>query len=239
MAKVVFQNEEGQNLNRYLITPTDGSVPFTADLARAADITKQGTPYNKEVGDHFLQIEDGVPIQPLTCTKNGTIYALTGLTATEGVAPVMFTADAAYATGDTVTVDGTAYTLATRDGTSLMDGAWVAEAIVIGSADVDNLILYIEPSGIKKSSLVTATLTAAGWTGSAAPYSQTVPVAGVTATSANELLPGSGITAEQLKALQAANIQDGSQAAGSITVKAYGDKPTINLPVRIIVRGDL
>ena len=92
---------------------------------------------------------------------------------------------------------------------------------------------------VSSSSLVTATLTAAGWTGSAAPYSQTILIAGVTATSANELLPGSGITADQLKALQAANIQDGSQAAGSITVKAYGDKPTINLPVRIIVRGDL
>ena len=58
MAKIVFQDEVGQNLNRYLITPTDGSAPFTADLARAADITKQGTPIYKETLDRLVQDED-------------------------------------------------------------------------------------------------------------------------------------------------------------------------------------
>ncbi|WP_283608527.1 hypothetical protein [Faecalispora anaeroviscerum] len=58
MAKIIFQDEEGQNLNRYLITPTDGSAPFTADLTREAVITKQGTPYSKEVGDRLVQDED-------------------------------------------------------------------------------------------------------------------------------------------------------------------------------------
>jgi len=91
----------------------------------------------------------------------------------------------------------------------------------------------------QKSTIATATLTAAGWTGSTAPYSQTVSVTGATPTSVNEILPGVSITADQLTALQAANLQDGGQAAGSITVKAWGDKPTIDLPVRIIVRGDM
>ncbi|WP_411677899.1 hypothetical protein [Caproicibacter sp.] len=89
------------------------------------------------------------------------------------------------------------------------------------------------------SSITAATLSASGWAGSAAPYSQTISVSGVTATSANEILPGASVTADELEALQAANIQDGGQAAGSITLKAWGDKPTIDLPVRIIVRGDL
>ena len=89
------------------------------------------------------------------------------------------------------------------------------------------------------SILVPATLTASGWTGTDAPYSQTISVAAVTGTSANEILPAADITAEQLDALQAANIQDGGQAAGSLTLLAYGDKPGIDLPVRIIVRGDL
>jgi len=89
------------------------------------------------------------------------------------------------------------------------------------------------------STLVSTSLSASAWTGSDAPYSQTISVAGVTATSANELLPGASITADQLDALQSANIQDGGQAAGHITLLAYGDKPGIDLPVRVIVRGDL
>lgn len=90
-----------------------------------------------------------------------------------------------------------------------------------------------------KSTLVPATLSAANWTGDAAPYIQTISVSGVTATSANEVLPGASITADQLEVFQDANIQDGGQEAGKITLLAFGDKPTIDLPVRVIVRGDL
>jgi hypothetical protein len=90
-----------------------------------------------------------------------------------------------------------------------------------------------------KSHSAPVTLTAAGWTGAAAPYSQMVSVVGVTTTSVNEILPGASITADQLTALQAANLQDGGQAAGSITLLAYSDKPAIDLPIRVIVRGDM
>lgn len=89
-----------------------------------------------------------------------------------------------------------------------------------------------------QSTTVTATLSAASWTGDAAPYSYSLSVSGVTETSNQEILPAIDITAEQLEALQAANIQDGGQAAGSVTLKAFGDVPTIDIPVRVIVRGD-
>lgn len=89
-----------------------------------------------------------------------------------------------------------------------------------------------------QSTTVTATLSAASWTGDAAPYSYSLSVTGVTETSNQEILPAIDITAEQLEALQAANIQDGGQAAGSITLKAFGDVPTIDIPIRVIVRGD-
>ena len=88
------------------------------------------------------------------------------------------------------------------------------------------------------SETVTATLLAASWTGSSAPYTYTLAVNGVTANSNQELLPSLTITEEQLTALQAANIQDGGQAANSVTLKAFGDKPTIDIPIRVIVRGD-
>ncbi len=86
-----------------------------------------------------------------------------------------------------------------------------------------------------RSSLATATLLAANW--SSAAY--TLAVSGVTAASAVEILPGAYITEAQLEALQEANIQDGGQSAGSITLNAFGDAPTIDIPIRIIVRGDL
>ena len=88
------------------------------------------------------------------------------------------------------------------------------------------------------SETVTATLLAASWTGSSAPYTYTLAVNGVTANSNQELLPALTITEEQLTALQAANIQDGGQAANSVTLTAFGDKPIIDLPIRVIVRGD-
>jgi len=83
------------------------------------------------------------------------------------------------------------------------------------------------------STLVSATLTAAGWTGSAAPYSQVLSVNGVTATSVNEIILSSA------PSIIAANIQDGGQSANQITLRAYGVKPTVNNPIKIIVRRDL
>lgn len=85
---------------------------------------------------------------------------------------------------------------------------------------------------------VTATLLASGWTGSEAPFVYTLAIAGVTATSYQELLPAVNITAEQLKALQAANITDAGQAAGTMTLKAYGKAPTVDIPIRVIKEGE-
>lgn len=85
---------------------------------------------------------------------------------------------------------------------------------------------------------VTATLLASGWTGSEAPFVYTLAIAGVTATSYQELVPAVNITAEQLKALQAANITDAGQAAGTMTLKAYGKKPAVDIPIRVIKEGE-
>lgn len=82
------------------------------------------------------------------------------------------------------------------------------------------------------------TLLAASWTGSAAPYSYTLAVDGVTATSTNDLNPSLSITAEQLEALQLANIIDGGQSSGTITLRAYGTKPSIDIPIRVHVKGE-
>lgn len=84
---------------------------------------------------------------------------------------------------------------------------------------------------------LSVTLASASWTGAAAPYTYTISNAAITATSTQELMPATDITADQLTALQNANIIDGGQAAGSMTLKAFGEKPSVDIPIRIIVKG--
>ena len=74
------------------------------------------------------------------------------------------------------------------------------------------------------------------WTGTEAPYSQTVAVSGVTASSIVDIDVASTVTAEQLDAYINAKIVDGGQAANSITLKAFGDKPEIAIPIKVVVR---
>lgn len=78
-------------------------------------------------------------------------------------------------------------------------------------------------------------LAAASWNSTYKTYTIANPL--ITATSDQEFLPAVGITDSQLKALQKANIQDAGQIAGSVTLKAYGVIPTIDIPIRIKYRG--
>lgn len=61
----------------------------------------------------------------------------------------------------------------------------------------------------------------------------------ITATCAIELLPGSGITLTQLKALQKAQIVGTAQETGKLTYKCLGTVPSISIPVTFIIRRDL
>ncbi len=76
-----------------------------------------------------------------------------------------------------------------------------------------------------------ATLTAAGWTGTAAPYTQTVAVADLSATAKLTVGLAATITAEQYEAAAAAMLLATAQAAGSVTVSAFGEKPTVDVPI--------
>lgn len=104
-------------------------------------------------------------------------------------------------------------------------------------ADVD--ALETEVSGkANKSTSVTATISGSAWTGSAAPYTNTVSIAGVTSDKLIEVLAQS-LTDTQFEAYTNANISRITQGENSITLYAYGDKPTIDLPITVILRGDL
>lgn len=79
------------------------------------------------------------------------------------------------------------------------------------------------------------TLSASSWSS----WSYTISDALITETSNQEVLPATSITADQMKALQKANIIDSGQSAGSLTLKALGTVPTIDIPIRIIFRGTI
>lgn len=86
------------------------------------------------------------------------------------------------------------------------------------------------------ATIVDVTLTAAGWKGSSAPFSQTFTVNGVTPNNTVEIIPNANITAAQVTAMASAMIVTGTQAANSVTLKAFGEKPTISLPITVIVK---
>lgn len=80
---------------------------------------------------------------------------------------------------------------------------------------------------------VTATLTAAGWDADA--KTQTVSVAGVTATANGSLRIAQSATDEQFTAWGSAQPRVIAQAAGTLTVKAAGTVPTIDIPVEVLI----
>ena len=86
------------------------------------------------------------------------------------------------------------------------------------------------------SSALSLTLASGSWS-SATPAAQTVTAAGV--TSGNHIVVGiaSSITAEQYDAAAAAKLVCTAQGTDSITVTALGDKPTVNIPISVVILG--
>ena len=82
---------------------------------------------------------------------------------------------------------------------------------------------------------VSATLTTSGWAQSGSGYSQTVNVTGVTTSSNGSLRIAQSATDEQFAAWGAAQPRVTAQAAGTLTVKAAGTVPAIDIPVEVLI----
>lgn len=85
---------------------------------------------------------------------------------------------------------------------------------------------------------MTATLATASWVGSDAPYTYSVTLGTHdNTTDFIELMMGDDMTTEQLAEAQSANIVKAEWASNTeLVLYAYGNKPSIDLPVKIFVR---
>ena len=107
-------------------------------------------------------------------------------------------------------------------------GSFLGYAIRLSTGSIDSCIPL---SSVTKS----FTLTSAGWSNSA----QTITDGMITGTSNQEVIPAIGITKEQLIAFQNAMIVDAGQSSGSMTLKVMGTLPKIDIPIRVIFRGNI
>jgi hypothetical protein len=115
--------------------------------------------------------------------------------------------------------------------------AWFTEIQGILDEDTAGNLLSLINTKADKSILYTATLTAAGWTGFAAPYTQMVSISGLPAGAKGTIGLADTATAAQREAARNAMLFLSAQAAGSITITADGEKPTVNIPIVILEVG--
>lgn len=96
---------------------------------------------------------------------------------------------------------------------------------------------YLVSLSAEEDAEKTITLTASGWVGSSAPYSQTVNVDGIDTNTQGAVFVAESATDEQYNAAVYAILRKTAQGTNSITIKAYGEKPTIDIPLTLRIGG--
>ena len=84
-----------------------------------------------------------------------------------------------------------------------------------------------------KPVILTGTLTAEGWSGSAAPYTQTLTITGIPASQDAAVIVSIAATAtvDQVKACGKSMVMATAHAQNSITVSAFGNIPSVDIPI--------
>lgn len=121
--------------------------------------------------------------------------------------------------------------------------SWVSASWIVkdGALMPHNAHLYIFPDAERVAAPSTSfqhTLTAAGWVGEEAPYTQ-VASSGTNNKDANGYvaLPQTA-TAAQIEAAQKARLRVSAQTFYQFTVTADGEKPTVDIPIQVTLLGD-
>ena len=132
----------------------DESAEISADAS--------GLIFAEEEAFQAHKADAGVHLIRLTHEKSGTIHALTGLAGATGTVSCICTASAAFAAGDTFTIDGTPYTIQLSNGESAEDNLFVTGAAVPLIVDVGaKKVNFKSGGGLSASKLALATAAAA------------------------------------------------------------------------------
>ena len=90
------------------------------------------------------------------------------------------------------------------------------------------------------SKIQNITLTTSGWSGSSAPFSYTINSANITSTTkVIEISPANGASSQQLMAYLNCRFCGGTISSGRVVIYAFGSKPPINIPIVLLVRGEI
>lgn len=127
---------------RVKLLPVEGQTGIYT-MTRADEPTEPGTAVNKA-------LLDAIGVHQLDYAKSGTVHVLTGLNGASGVLSCQFKATAAFAAGDTVKVDGTAYTIQLSNGETADDNLFVSGAVVAVILDTGAKKANFKAGGGKK-----------------------------------------------------------------------------------------
>ena len=140
---------------RVKLLPVEGQAGIYT-MTRADEPTEPGTAVNKA-------LLDAIGVHQLDYAKSGTVHALTGLNGATGVLSCQFKATAAFAAGDTVKVDGTAYTIQLSNGETADDNLFVSGAVVAVILDTGAKKANFKAGGGKKRLVTELILADQSW----------------------------------------------------------------------------
>lgn len=98
--------------------------------------------------------------------------------------------------------------------------------------------MYLYKNKANISRIIRAVLVASEWTGNEAPYLNTFNLPDLGESKLYEVIVPTEATPEEIAAMQSGQIINGYNDATSITMKAWGSKPTVDINVYVIERGD-
>lgn len=97
-------------------------------------------------------------------------------------------------------------------------------------------VVMVDRKTVKDTSISIGT----SWIGSSAPYTQAIPCDSLSsASNVIEISLPPSATAQQVEQFNALMLQDGGQTASTFTLRAFGAKNTVEIPITVIVRKDL
>lgn len=97
-------------------------------------------------------------------------------------------------------------------------------------------VVMVDRKTVKDTSISIGT----SWSGSSAPYTQNIPCDSLSsASNVIEISLPPSATAQQVEQFNALMLQDGGQTASTFTLRAFGTKNTVEIPITVIVRKDL